>query len=127
VNAISRQPPYPAKGYNSLENTGIFQRVPTLGGLGGIAKPSLDPWRAKIPPKVAPTPAQTAKPPTPAQAHPAFPAPSAPALVPLREAWIDGQRYREAGATEWPSRLDLFVADEAGPWIRRHGVLIKVP
>jgi len=57
-------------------------------------------------------------------------APSAPqnqpALVPLESPWIDGARYRMAGATEWPNRLDLYVQDPAGPWIRLHGVLASV-
>lgn len=47
-------------------------------------------------------------------------------LVPIHAPFIDGRHYRKATATEWPSRLDLFVEDEAGPWIRRHGVLIAV-
>lgn len=55
-------------------------------------------------------------------------APSAPsdcpALVPLETPWIDGGRYRIVGATEWPSRLNLYLADPNGPWIRLHGVLI---
>lgn len=49
---------------------------------------------------------------------------SAPgALVPLDTPFIEGKRYREAGATDL-NRLDLYVADESGPWIRKHGVLI---
>jgi hypothetical protein len=51
----------------------------------------------------------------------ALPAP----LVPLDQHFVDGQRYREAGATEFATRLDLFVADPAGPWIRRHGILLS--
>ena len=47
-----------------------------------------------------------------------------PALVPLETPWIDGGRYRMVGATEWPSRLNLYVADPSGPWIRLHAVLI---
>jgi hypothetical protein len=47
-------------------------------------------------------------------------------LVPIHAPFIDGRHYRKATATEWPSRLDLFVEDEAGPWIRRHGVLIAI-
>lgn len=50
---------------------------------------------------------------------------TAAALVPLDVAFADGQRYRMAGATEARSRLDLYVADPAGPWIRLHGVLIS--
>jgi hypothetical protein len=49
-----------------------------------------------------------------------------PPLVPLESPWIEGAHYRMAGATEWPSRLDLYVQDPSGPWIRRHGVLISV-
>jgi hypothetical protein len=51
-------------------------------------------------------------------------APSAPALVPLETPWIDGQRYRLAGATEIHTRLDLYFVDAAGPWIRRHGTIL---
>jgi hypothetical protein len=51
---------------------------------------------------------------------------SAP-LVPLAMPWREGARYREAGAAEIVSRLDLYVEDPAGPWIRRHGVLLAVP
>jgi hypothetical protein len=55
------------------------------------------------------------------------PTPSAPSeLVPLDRPFQEGMRYREAGAVEVHNRLDLFVADPAGPWIRRHGVLIAV-
>lgn len=45
-------------------------------------------------------------------------------FVPLDQPFAEGQRYGLAGATEWPSRLDLFIADPAGPWLRRHGVLL---
>ena len=51
-------------------------------------------------------------------------APSAPTLVPLNAPFVDGGRYRLAGATEARTRLDLYLADPNGPWIRRHGVLI---
>ena len=47
-------------------------------------------------------------------------------LVPLQAPWRDGQRYAEAGASDIASRLDLFVADDSGPWVRRYGVLISV-
>ncbi len=51
--------------------------------------------------------------------------PSAPsALVPIDIPFADGMRYREAGATEIRTRLDLFVSDPAGPWVRRYGVLV---
>ncbi len=56
-------------------------------------------------------------------------APSAARLVPLETPFIDGHRYRGAGATEARTRhgkLDLFFADPAGPWIRQHGVLLSV-
>jgi hypothetical protein len=49
-----------------------------------------------------------------------------PLLVPLVAPWTDGARYRQAQATEWPSRLDLYLEDSSGPWIRRHGVLVAV-
>ena len=45
-------------------------------------------------------------------------------LVPLDVPFVDGQRYRLAPAIEVSNRLELFVADPSGPWIRRHGVLI---
>jgi hypothetical protein len=58
-------------------------------------------------------------------------APSAPAgrppLVPVEAPFRDGQRYRLAGATEVRSRLDLYLEDPTGPWVRRHGVLMVVP
>jgi hypothetical protein len=55
-------------------------------------------------------------------------APSAPsAFVPLDLPFAEGKRYRKAGATEWPGRLDLYRTDPAGPWVRRHGVMLKVP
>ena len=47
-------------------------------------------------------------------------------LVPLDSPFGEGERYREAEATEWPSRLDLYRADPAGPWVFRYGVLLKV-
>ena len=50
---------------------------------------------------------------------------SAPALVPLQAPFVEGRRYREAGATEASNRLDLYVADPAGTWLRRHGVLLS--
>lgn len=53
-------------------------------------------------------------------------APSATVLVPLDAAFVEGHRYRLAGATEFATRLDLFCADPGGPWVRRHGVLIAV-
>ena len=59
---------------------------------------------------------------TAAKAGPAISALSA--LVPLDLPFVDGQRYREAGATELSSRLDLYLADPAGPWVRRFGVLL---
>lgn len=49
---------------------------------------------------------------------------SATALVPLDQPFADGQCYADAGACEVATHLDLFRADLAGPWIRRHGVLI---
>lgn len=50
-------------------------------------------------------------------------APSARVLVPRDAPWQDGARYRLAGEID-ADRLDLFVADPTGEWIRRHGVLI---
>ena len=47
-------------------------------------------------------------------------------LAPLDTPWRDGARYRMAGACEVGSRLDCYVADPAGPWIRRSGVLLAV-
>jgi hypothetical protein len=46
------------------------------------------------------------------------------ALVPLAVPFIDGARYSEAGATD-RNRLDLYVADVSGPWVRRHGALMR--
>ena len=48
-------------------------------------------------------------------------------LVPLDLPFVEGERYRKAGATEWPGRLDLYRTDPAGPWVRRHGVLLRAP
>ena len=48
-------------------------------------------------------------------------------LVPLDLPFSEGGRYREAEATEWPSRLDLYRADPTGPWVFRCGVLLKAP
>lgn len=48
-------------------------------------------------------------------------------LMPMDQPFVEGERYKEAGATEWPRRLDLYRADPAGPWVRRHGVLLKAP
>jgi hypothetical protein len=47
-------------------------------------------------------------------------------LFPLDSPFVEGEQYREAVATEWPSRLDLYRADPTGPWVRQHGVLQKV-
>jgi hypothetical protein len=49
-----------------------------------------------------------------------------PRLVPLETPWQDGARYREAGACEIATRLDCYVADPAGPWVRRRGNLLAV-
>ncbi len=49
-----------------------------------------------------------------------------PRLTPLDTPWVDGQRYREAGAVEITTRLDCYVEDPAGPWFRIHGILIAV-
>ncbi len=54
------------------------------------------------------------------QKHALFP------FVPLDLPFVDGGRYQLADGTEWPSRLDLYHADPAGPWIRRNGVLLAV-
>ena len=57
-------------------------------------------------------------------------APSAPLdrppLVPLEAPFVEGKRYRLAPATEWPSRLDLYVEDPNGNTVRKHGVLMAV-
>ncbi len=41
--------------------------------------------------------------------------------------FVEARRYRMAGATELRTRLDLYVADPAGPWVRTYGVLMAVP
>ena len=47
-----------------------------------------------------------------------------PPLVPIEAPWQDGTRYREARAWETAKpHFECYVADPAGPWIRRHGVL----
>jgi len=55
--------------------------------------------------------------------YPSCPA-ARPALVPMEAPWVDGQRYREAGATEITTRFFCYLEDVGGPWIRRHGVLL---
>jgi hypothetical protein len=47
-----------------------------------------------------------------------------PKLVPIDEPWSEGRRYRSAGAAEIGSRLDLYVQDDTGPFIRLAGVLL---
>lgn len=49
-----------------------------------------------------------------------------PRLTPLDTPWVNGQRYREAGAVEIKSRLDCYVEDPAGPWFRMRDILIAV-
>lgn len=51
---------------------------------------------------------------------------SAPALVPVEIAFTEGRRYRAAGVTEARTRLELYVEDPKGDWMRSHGVLIAV-
>jgi hypothetical protein len=51
---------------------------------------------------------------------------SAKPLVPIEQPFIEGQRYRLAGATEVGTRLDLYHADPNGPWMRRHGIIMAV-
>lgn len=48
-----------------------------------------------------------------------------PLLVPLESSWIDGARYRLAGAHEIKSRLPLFIQDDHGDTRRAYGVLIQ--
>ena len=55
------------------------------------------------------------------QKHPS--ATSVTALVPRDEPFQDGQRYRLAGESD-ANRLDLFIADKDGPWLRLHGTLV---
>lgn len=50
--------------------------------------------------------------------------PAGGVLVPLDRPFAEGQRYREAGATEVATRLDCYLEDPAGPWVRHHGVLL---
>ena len=85
-----------------------------------------DPWRGPIPPEAGVVSLPPPPPAKPAQAPVPSPStePNRPTLVPMDAPWTDGRRYREAGACERPGKLDLYVEDPAGPWIRRHGVLI---
>lgn len=46
-------------------------------------------------------------------------------LVPRDAPWVEGQRYRLAEQTD-ANRLDLFLTDPAGPWVRRYGTLLAV-
>lgn len=109
----------PANTDNPIENGGIFHIVLGVGGVSGLEGHQPDLWNGKLPPKRGQT--------LPAKAGLALSALSAPIapLVPLDQPFVDGQRYREAGALELATRLDLFVADPVGPWIRRYGVLLS--
>ena len=49
-----------------------------------------------------------------------------PPLVPMEAPWRDGHRYRATALFEVANRLDCYVADPNGPWIRRGGVLQAV-
>jgi hypothetical protein len=80
--------------------------------LCGLAKP------ITAPPAVITPPA----PERPAESKGAAPV-RAP-LIPLESPWIDGARYRFAGAFEIPSRLPLFYLDPDGDTRRLHGVLV---
>lgn len=51
--------------------------------------------------------------------------PAGGVLVPLDVPFAEGCRYREAGAGEVATRLDCYRPDPTGPWIRRHGVLLR--
>ncbi len=77
--------------------------------------------RSETPPTRNPTSSPPAKP------EPPLAAVSAPVLVPRDAPFVDGQRYRLAEGTEFRTRLDLYVADPDGPWIRRHSVLMAAP
>lgn len=46
-------------------------------------------------------------------------------LVPLDQPWKDGSRYRPAGAAEIASRLDCFLEDPEGPYVRLYGTLLR--
>ena len=92
-----------------------------------------DPRFAPIPPKVGIVEAKPAAISSAAPTAPTAPANTAnadtearPLLIPLEPPFVDGQRYREAQSTERATRLDLFVEDSNGPWIRRHGSLLAV-
>ena len=86
-----------------------------------------DPWKAKLGPKVRsvvlPVANQERNSPISAPKHSET---SVVQLVPLETPFIDDLRYKLAGATELATRLDLFLVDPMGPWVRRHGVLIAV-
>jgi hypothetical protein len=47
-------------------------------------------------------------------------------LIPMHAPFIEGRRYRTAGATELRSRLDLYVESKTGPLRRHHGALMAV-
>lgn len=49
-----------------------------------------------------------------------------PPLVPLESAWVEGARYRLAGAHEVANRLPLFIQDPDGDTMRSHGTLVVV-
>ena len=96
-----------------------------------VARNQRDRWKTKLPPRVASSPpashgrlqpqlsaAGPDKPPRPIPA---------PQLIPRDAPFVEGQRYRLSDETELDSRLDLYVADPSGPWIRYHGVLMAAP
>lgn len=128
----SRQPANPDITYNPVEITGVFQRVVGVSGVGGNTGLQPDPWRAKIPPRVPPTPApvwikSSHAPEVPVGFPPESPtACDFPTLVPLDSPFVEGRRYRMAGATDALTRLDLYIADPAGLWVRTAGVLMAV-
>jgi len=50
-----------------------------------------------------------------------------PPLIPTEAPWQDGVRHQEAGAWEIAKpHFECYHADPAGPWIRRHGVILAV-
>jgi hypothetical protein len=46
-------------------------------------------------------------------------------LVPTEQPRVDGQRYRLSGKDD-ENGLQLFIADDAGPWKRIYGSIVAV-
>lgn len=138
--------PSPPRGYRALKTPPFSGFYRPLAGLAAV-DPLAGEWKRKLPP---PTPVRLAYAVTIDPKSEASFAPLAvgmvpvagsevpsispssttgprPLLVPSETPFVEGQRYRPAGVIDPFTRLDLYVSDSAGPWLRLHGVLIAEP